>query len=480
MELNQDLVEKIISDLLAKAHDAKLIDSTPSSGCAQPAYEVTDGVFPYMEDAIAAAAVAWQEYLKCSLADRRKYIKGIRDFCSQEETLRYMAEQTTQETGMGNPEDKYWKNYYAATSTPGVEDLITTAWSGDDGLTILEYSPFGVIGAICPTTNPTETIINNSISMLAAGNSVVFSPHPRAKNISLWLIKKLNQTLDALGAPKNLIVTVKRPTIHNTNKMINHKAISMLVATGGPAIVSTVLASGKKAIGAGAGNPPVVVDQTADLAKAAKDIVLGASFDNNLPCTSEKECIAVDAICDLLIFHMRKSGAYQLSTHAEIEKLLNLVVDPETHKPRTEWIGKSALSILAEIGITDAPRDTKLIICEVSKMHPFVQEELMMPILPIVRVSDVDEAIEFACEVEHGNRHTAVMHSTDVHALTKMGKLIQTTIFVKNGPSFNGLGIGGEGYITFTIAGPTGEGLTSAKSFARNRRCVLSGDLNIR
>jgi propionaldehyde dehydrogenase len=344
-------------------------------------------------------------------------------------------------------------------------------------LTTIELSPFGVIGAITPTTNPTETIINNAIGMLAAGNAVVFSPHPRAKDLSIWLVEKINEALDAIGAPANLVTMVREPSIENTNELMSHKEVNMLVATGGPGIVKTVLSSGKKAIGAGAGNPPVVVDETANIEKAAKDIIDGCTFDNNLPCTSEKEVIAVDAICDLLVFNMQKHGALLLTDPELLGRIQDLVI--KDGHPRTEWVGKSANAILEGVGVTPPP-GIRCLIMEVELMHPFVQTELMMPILPVVRAANVDEAIDWAVICEHGNRHTAIMHSANVNALTKMGKLLQTTIFVKNGPSYAGIGIGGEGYMCFTIAGPTGEGLTSAATFTRKRRCVLVGGLSVR
>jgi len=435
-----------------------------------------DGVFADMDSAVEAAHLAQREYLSHSMADRRRYVAAIREAMLAPEALDYMSEQAVAQSGMGDVGHKYLKNKVAASETPGVEDLVTEAWSGDDGLTTIEYSPYGVIGAITPTTNPTETITCNSIGMLAAGNSVVFSPHPRVARLSCWQVRRINRALREAGAPDNLVVTVTAPSLENTNAMMAHPRINMLVATGGPGIVKAVLSSGKKAIGAGAGNPPAVVDESADIEHAARCIVDGATFDNNLPCTAEKEIIAVDSIADMLKFCMLKNGAYE-ATGAEITALENLLV--ANGKPRTEWVGKPAAKILEAIGVTP-PAGVRLIVCEASADHPFVVHELMMPVIGLVRVPDVDAAIDLAVELEHGNRHTAVMHSLNVNKLTKMGKLIQTTIFVKNGPSFNGLGIGGEGYPTFTIAGPTGEGLTSARSFTRRRRCVLVGDLNVR
>lgn len=473
MSIDANTVEQIVKKVLNQ------LDAPAPAACSPACPAGGDwGVFATMDEAVEAAAAAQKEYLTRSMHDRAAYVQSIRDVVLNEKVMEYISRVAVEETGMGCIEHKRIKNALAATKSPGIEDLTTHALSGDDGLTLVEYSPFGVIGSITPTTNPTETIICNSIGMLAAGNSVVFSPHPRAKEVSLFLIREINKALTEKGAPENLIVTVSEPSIENTNAMMNNPKIRMLVATGGPGIVKTVLSSGKKAIGAGAGNPPVVVDETADVEKAAKDIVDGCSFDNNLPCIAEKEVIAVDSVADFLIFNMKKYGAYEVKDPALIDRLVKLVV-AEHNKPQTSFVGKSAKYILDKAGI-ETDEDVRVIIMEATEDHPFVQTELMMPILPVVRVPDVDQAIDMAVRVEHGNRHTAMMHSRNVDKLTKMAKLIQTTIFVKNGPSYAGIGVGGEGYTTFTIAGPTGEGLTSAKSFARKRRCVLVGGLDVR
>ena len=204
----------------------------------------------------------------------------------------------------------------------------------------------------------------------------------------------------------------------------------------------------------------------------------GSSFDNNLPCIAEKEVIAVEQIADYLVFNMKKAGAYEIKDEKTLKQLESIVFDKSGNVEK-DLIGKSAAYILNKMGIKDR-NDAKVIIMETSKDHGFVQHELMMPILPIVRAKDVNDAIDIAVEVEHGNRHTAIMHSKNVDNLTKMAKKTQTTIFVKNGPSYAGIGVGGEGYTTFTIAGPTGEGLTSAKSFTRKRRCVLVDGFHIK
>lgn len=469
MNIDVSMVESIVKKVMQEVST----DSQESAGDTSAL-----GIFERMEDAIQAAHIAQKKYMSYAMADRERFVNAIRHVILKPENLERISRMAVEETGMGNFEHKMAKNKLAAAKTPGTEDLISEAITGDNGLTLVELSPFGVIAAITPTTNPTETVINNSIGMLAAGNSVVFGTHPRAKNVSLLVIQLINEALVAAGAPANLVTTVRTPSVENTNIMMNHPLVRMVVATGGPAIVKAAMSTGKKAIGAGAGNPPAVVDETADIEQAARDIILGASFDNNMPCTSEKEVVVVDQVADYLVFNMKKYGAYHVEDNQERVRLEAMLID-EKGNPNKDYIGKSAEYILDAAGIKPAGH-IKVITMEADKNHPFVQHELMMPVLGIVRATDANEAIDIAVELEHGFRHTAVMHSKNVDNLSRMAKLIQTTIFVKNGPSYNGLGFGGEGHTTFTIAGPTGEGLTSARSFARKRRCVLVDGFNIR
>lgn len=471
MIVDQTLIAQITSAVVARINER-------SAGVS-----FSDGVFPTIDEAVAAARWAHRELRLLTLEKREELIKAMRDAAYNNADL--LAQMAVEESGMGRVADKVLKNQIVARKTPGTEDLRTEAWSGDYGLTVIEMAPYGVIGAITPTTNPSETVICNGIGMIAAGNAVVFSPHPTAKNTSLKTIRILNEAILKAGGPANLLTAVAEPSIEAANAMMQHPDINMLVATGGPAVVKAVLSSGKKAIGAGAGNPPAVVDETADIAKAAKDIIVGCSFDNNLPCIAEKEVIAVGRIADELMAYMQKYGAYVISGPM-IEQLMKVILTEKeekltsgcTAKPQKnygvnkDYVGKDAKYILSKMGI-DAPDNIKVILCETPADHPFVLEELMMPVLPLVQVKDIDAAIELAIKVEHGNRHTAIMHSKNVDNMTRLAKAIQTTIFVKNAPSYAGIGVGGEGFITFTIAGPTGEGLTSARSFTRQRRCVL-------
>lgn len=464
MELN----EKVIKDIVAQ-----VVDSIESGRVA--ATKKQKGVFDTMTEALEAVNKAYQEFKSYSVEQREKMIANIRRLTLEEAAV--MAKMGVDETGMGNVTDKTIKHQLVANKTPGTEDLSPSVMTGDCGLTLVEMAPYGVIGSITPSTNPSETVICNSIGMIAGGNAVVFNPHPNAKEVANYAVDLVNRGILEAGGPENLVVTVKNPTKESSDEMMASPIVRMLVATGGPGVVKALLSSGKKAIGAGAGNPPVIVDDTADVKKAGRDIVAGASFDNNLPCIAEKECFVFTNIADELIDSMIKSGAYML-TKEQAEKLKNIILVEKNGKYsiNKDWVGKDAKLFLKAIGIE---ADAKLVICETEADHPFVQVEMMMPVLAIVRVKDIDEAIRLACIAEHGNRHSAHIHSKNVDHLTRFAKAVETTIFVKNAPSYAGIGAGGEGYTTFTIAGPTGEGLTAAHSFTRQRRCVLVDGLHI-
>ena len=360
---------------------------------------------------------------------------------------------------------------------PGLEDLQPDSYSGDGGLTLVERAPYGIIGAITPSTNPTATVINNSISMLAAGNGVVFAPHPSATKCSHYTMSLLNEAIIEAGGPRNILTSVADASIENAQKMMTHPGIRLLCVTGGPGVVAAASKSRKKYVAAGPGNPPVVVDETADLKKAARDIVSGASLDNNVLCIAEKEIIVVESVADELKKNLKNSGAYEASPR-EIAQLEKICIDSKTGAPNRGLVGKNASVILEQIGVR-VPDDVRIVLCEVAADHPFVVEELLMPVIPLVRVRDVHTAVELAVKVEHGNRHTAVMHSKNIDNLHMMARKCDCSIFVKNGPSYAGLGLGGEGCTTMTIASPTGEGITTARSFTRQRRCVIVDSFRI-
>ncbi len=465
---------------LTEAEIRKIIENTVRSITKERGVEIRKACWQYetADEAVAMAKSAQAELMQLSLEKRGRLIEAMRK-CAMENAW-YLAELANRETGYGKVEHKVLKNKLAIEKTPGTEDLSADAMTGDYGLTLVERAPFGVIGAITPSTNPTSSIINNAISMIAAGNSVVFNPHPAAKNCSMETMRILNEAIAAAGGPKALICTVREPAIETGKALMEHKDIPLLAITGGEAVVKVAMKTGKKVIAAGPGNPPVIVDDTAIIPQAAKDIVDGASFDNNVLCIAEKEVFAYKAIADRLMEEMLKHGAHRVYGE-DIDKIVKTVFEVKDGKyiVNKKYVGRDAAVILKDSGVsyTGEPR---LVIAEVSDNHPFVTMEMLMPVLGIVRTeNDIEEAVRKAVKAENGCRHTAMMHSQNVSHLSMAAKAVNTSIFVKNAPSYAGLGFNGEGFTSLTIATPTGEGVTSARTFTRLRRCVLYGNFRI-
>ncbi len=462
MHLDDKQIAQIVETVLARLE---------RSAASAAHGRLPQGIFSTVDEAVEAAWQAQKQIRKLEM--RAKIIQAIRQ--AGVKHARELAEMAVKETGMGRVEDKIAKNVSQAEKTPGIEDLQPRALSGDHGLTIIENAAWGVIASVTPSTNPGATVINNAISMIAAGNAVVFAPHPAAKRVSQRAIEILNQAIEAAGGPATLLTTVAEPSIETAQQLFTYPGIDLLVVTGGEAVVKAAKkVTDKRLMAAGAGNPPVVVDETADIPKAARDIVFGASFDNNIVCADEKEIIAVDAIADYLKAEMTKHQAVEL-TPQQGEELAHIILEeypgPKARINR-QWVGRDAYKLAKEIGL-NVPKETRLLFVETDKDHPFAQLELMMPVIPIIRVPDADKGIDLAIELEHGYHHTAAMHSKNIDHMDRMANEINTSIFVKNGPCLAGLGFGGEGWTSMTITTPTGEGVTSARSFVRLRRCVV-------
>jgi acyl-CoA reductase-like NAD-dependent aldehyde dehydrogenase len=449
----------------------------------QPAEAETvsgDGIYPDVDAAVAAARKAFEAYRSMGLKKRHRIIDSVR--AAMRDRAAELAQMAHEETGIGRVEDKTLKNRLVIEKTPGPEDLEPHVWSGDQGLTVTEYAPFGIVGAITPTTNPTATIINNTIAIVSAGNAVVFNAHPNAKRVSVQGVRWINQAITAAGGPADLVTATPEPTIESAQRLMNHPQVRILMITGGPGVVREAQKTRKRAICAGPGNPPAVVDANADLELAGREIVRGASFDNNVICTDEKLVVVVESAADELLRQMQANQAYLLKEY-ELKKL-ERVIFAEMGEPGTpgrvngQWIGKNAGAILSQIGVQTGD-DLRLILADVPAKHPLVWTEQMMPVMPIVRVRTVDEAIDLAIEAEHGYGHTASIYSRDVNAITRMARDIDVSIFVANAAHLAGLGDGGEGYTSFSIASPTGEGLTRPRSFSRDRRMTVAGGLRI-
>ena len=347
----------------------------------------------------------------------------------------------------------------------------------------IERAPWGVIGMVLPATHSVPTMASNAINVIAAGNTAVFSPHPAGAKVAIYALSLFNREIEREVGIANVITTVREPNLRAAEEMFKHPGVALLCVTGGPGVVKAAMKHGKRVIAAGPGNPPVVVDETADLDAAAKHIIAGAAFDNNLLCIGEKEVFVVASVADAFLAAMRRAGAFQLDA-AAIERLSNAAFQFEgpgagcgAHV-RKELIGKD-VSVLAAAAGVQPPPETQLLFGETAEDHPFVQEEQMMPFLPVVRVADADAAIRAALKAEHGYRHTALIHSRNVETVTKMARAINTTLFVQNAPCSAALGTGGPGYMSFSIATPTGEGVTTPLTFTRERQIVIGGALRI-
>ena len=444
------------------------------------AADLGEGIHATVPEAVAAAKRAFEAFQPAGLELRKRIIASVR--ASMLEHAESLAEMAHAETGLGRAADKVIKNRLVTTKAPGPEDLEPQTVTGDHGMMVTEWAPFGVVGAITPTTNPTSTIINNTISVVSAGNAVVFNVHPGAKQVSAHNIRLINQAIVTAGGPADLVTAVAEPTIESAKDLMHHPDVRLLLVTGGPGVVQEALKTDKRAVTAGPGNPPVVVDQTADVDQAARDIVRGASFDNNVVCTDEKTTIAVRGVTDRLVSAMGRHGAYVLKEH-ELRRLERVIFrepgpagKPGKIDPR--WIGKNAGVILAEIGIR-VDDDVRLIVARVPNEHNLVWTEQMMPVMPVTEAPDIDAAIDLARRSEHNFRHSAGIYSTNVDTITKMARVMNCSIFVANGPTFSGLGHGGEGFASFSIATPTGDGMTRPRTFSRERRLSLVGSLRI-
>jgi aldehyde dehydrogenase len=499
--VNETLIRDVVTEVLgriggatttvtasASAAPAPAAAKSDSCGCSvkkatsAPALRGKYGVFATAEEACAAAQEAFLQLQQKGVAARRKI----------EEIVKTMAEKNAEpwgkiefeETKIGSLPHKIAK-LGLIKLVPGVDWLRPDAHSGDHGITLEEYTPFGVVGAITPSTHSIPTLSGNIVNICAAGNSVVFNAHPSAAKCAAVAVRAYNEAIYRETGIENIACIIEKPTLDSFNALCKNDNTRLLLVTGGPMVVKAAMQTGKRAICAGPGNPPVFVDDTCCTTRAAKAIISGAAFDNNLLCIGEKQVFVLDHVADKLMQRMSENGAVKLNS-AQLTQLTKAAFTLKEGQGggcahasvNKELIGKDA-SVLAQAAGINVPDDTQLLFAETDANHPFVQEEQMMPMLPIVRVKSVEEGITLSLQSEHNYKHTAVIHSHDVETITAMARALDTTLFVKNGPSPAGLGLGGEGYLSFSIATPTGEGITNPRTFTRVRRCVMVDNLRI-
>ncbi|PAW83518.1 MAG: aldehyde dehydrogenase EutE [Pedosphaera sp. Tous-C6FEB] len=495
--VNEALIRDVVADVLtrlggvpAAAKPASAPAAAPAKsdcGCggksaAGPAKRGTFGVFEDASEACAAAQESFLQLQKAGVAARVKIIDIVKTMAAA--NAQTWGRLELDETKIGRLDHKIAK-LEIIKLVPGVEWLRPDARSGDHGITLEEYTPFGVVGAVTPSTHSIPTLSGNIVNICAAGNAVVFNPHPSAARCAAVAVRAYNEAIFRETGIENIATIITKPTMESFAAMCKHEAVRLLLVTGGPGVVKAAMQTGKRAICAGPGNPPVYVDDTACMTRAAKAIIQGASFDNNLLCIGEKEVFALDRIADKLMSQMEQNGALKLS-NAQLEALTKAAF---TIKPgegggcghasvNKDFIGKDPI-VLARAAGVNLPAGTQLLFAETDANHPFVVEEQMMPFIPIVRVKNLEEGVARSLEAEHGYKHTSIIHSHDLEALTQMGRALDTTLFIKNGPCMAGLGLGGEGYLSFSIATPTGEGVSNPRTFTRVRRCVMVDNLKI-
>ncbi len=475
LQIDETLVRNVVQQVLARL------------GNHSPAVHATNGrqgrygLFDSVDAAVAAAGEAFQRLSAMTLEDRRRIIGHLRRIAIEQ--CVELGTMEMEETKIGRLDHKIEKLKTLGQRSLGVEFLSSEVFSGDHGLAVIEHAPFGVIGAVTPVTHSLPTVTGNAISMIAAGNTVVFNPHPSGRRVAAEGVRRFNEAISSDLGIDNVICLITEPTLETAEAIFQHRDVALICVTGGPGVARAAMRQAKRAIVAGPGNPPVVVDETAELDRAARAIITGAAYDNNLLCISEKEVFVVESVFDAMLAAMDRAGAARLNSR-EVESLTKVAITAvgegqnKHDGPARDFLGKDAAVLARGIG-KSVPDGVELLVGETDESNPFVPVEQMMPFLPFVRCRDIDDGIAKAKRAEHGFRHTAMIHSTNVRNMTKMGKAMDTTLFVKNGPSMAGLGLGGEGYLSFSIATPTGEGVTTPLSFTRQRRCTMVDDLRI-
>ena len=489
MQTNETAIRSVVEQVLAqlgkrpvpaapKANGIPVVSASNSNGY-RPGGGGNWGVFQTVDEAVSAATEAFDQLSKKGMAARAKVCQIVKAMCEQQADELGKAE--FEETKVGRLDHKIEK-LKIIKLVPGTEYMKSNVFSGDHGLTVEEYAPFGVIGAITPVTHSLPTLAGNIINMVAGGNTMVVNPHPNGARIACEGVRRFNKLFaEAIGI-ENIVTIIEKPTLETADAIFQHRGVKMLCVTGGPAVARAAMASRKKAVVAGPGNPPVVVDETADIDNAARSIISGAAFDNNLLCIGEKEVFAVQPIFDSLMESMGRHGAYRLNAQ-QVEALTKIAFAPPP-KPGDHWVlnrdlvGKDPAVLAEKIGLR-VPAGTQLLYGETDTNNPFVPEEQMMPFVPFVRAKNFQHAVDLAVEFEHGFRHTAIIHSRNVRNMSIMAQAMDTTLFIKNGASPAGLGLGGEGYLSFSVATPTGEGVTNPLTFCRVRRCCMVDDLRI-
>lgn len=492
LPLDEQALRAVVADVMRSLDRSPILSPAPApaahaAALARPAGPAIHrggprfGVFESVPEACNAAQAAFEQLKAKGMAGRAKVVDIIKELVTANAVEWGRFE--FGETKIGRLEHKIEK-LQIVKLVPGVEWIRPYGLSGDHGITLEEHTPFGVVGAILPVTHSVPTLSGNIINLVAAGNAVVFNPHPGGARSAALAVRAYNEAIHAALGIENLVCTVEKPTLETFDALTKHEHIKLLCVTGGPGVVNAAMKSGKRAICAGPGNPPVIVDGTGCLKKAARDVIQGAAYDNNLLCIGEKQVFVLEEFAGRFIDALKQAGAAPLNP-AQLEKLTAAAFTVSkdaggcSHAVLNRQLVGADATVLARHAGASVAADTPLLFAETEADHAFVVEEQMMPMLPIVRVKNMEQAIAGAKKSEHGYKHSAIIHSLNVDHMTEMARALDTTLFVKNGPCVAGLGLGGEGYLSYSIATTTGEGITNPGTFTRTRRCVMVDNLRI-
>ncbi|MDO4586077.1 MAG: bifunctional acetaldehyde-CoA/alcohol dehydrogenase [Planctomycetia bacterium] len=354
-----------------------------------------------------------------------------------------LAKMAVEETGMGVVEDKVIKNHFASEYV--YNRYKTTKTCGeieyDEAFGIIKVAePVGIIAGIVPTTNPTSTAIFKSLLALKTRNGIIFSPHPRAKKSTIAAAKIILDAAIAAGAPKDIIGWIEEPTVAQSQHLMSHRAISMILATGGPGMVKAAYSSGIPALGVGPGNTPAVMDETCDILMAVSSVIQSKTFDNGMICASEQSVVVVDAIYEAVKAEFIKRGAYILNEE-EAQKVANIIV--VDGKLNAKIVGQSAKRIAEMAGLT-VPDYIKVLIGEtdgVGKDYPFSVEKLS-PVLALYHEKNFEAALVRAQQLLDfgGLGHTSVLYTNPLNyeRIKDFGQRTKTCRTLINMPSSQG------------------------------------------
>lgn len=366
-----------------------------------------------VRDLVANAKKAQRELAEFSQEKIDRIIYEIAKDCAT--NAQKLAKMAVEETGFGVWEDKVLKNLLGSTITyESCKDMKTVGIIKEDKAAgLIEVGvPMGIVAALIPSTNPTSTTMYKSIISIKAGNAIVISPHPNAKNCIIETVKIIQQAAKRAGAPDNIVQAISLTTIDATNTLLKHKDIGVILATGGEAMVRAAYSSGNPAIGVGPGNGPAYIEKSADIPMAVKRIFDSKTFDNGTICASEQSIVTESCIKDKVVEEVKKQGGYFLNAE-ETKKLSGFILRANgTMNPKI--VGKSA-KVIADMAGFSIPEGTRVLVSEqteVSKTNPYSREKLC-PILAFYTENSWEDACERCMQIlyNEGVGHTMTIHS---------------------------------------------------------------------